>query len=193
MLTLWCKMVHMQHEETAGVLAHVGENVRHYRVAAQLSQVALADRAGISRRTVVKLEAGEANISLTGLDHLADALGVTFVDLVAAPAAPHADISEVAWRGEAGSVAVLLASVPAAKDAQLWAWTLEPGDRYDAEPDPVGWSEMLLVSEGSIRVEQEGGITDLHAGDHLAFPTSQQYAYANVAETRARFARVVVS
>ncbi len=187
-------MVHMQHEEMPGVLAHVGENVRRYRTVAQLSQVALADRAGISRRTVVKLEAGEANISLTGLDHLADALGVTFVDLVAAPAAPHADISEVAWRGDqAGSVAVLLASVPAAKEAQLWAWTLEPGDRYDAEPDPVGWSEMLFVSEGSIRVEQQDGSTDLHAGDHLVFPTSQQYAYANVADTRARFARIVVS
>ncbi len=187
-------MVHMQHEETAGVLAHVGENVRHYRVAAELSQVALADRAGISRRTVVKLEAGEANISLTGLDHLAAALGVTFVDLVAAPAAPHANISEVAWRGDSpGSVAILLASVPAAKDAQLWAWTLEPGDRYDAEPDPVGWSEMLFVSEGSIRVEQESGTTDLNAGEHLAFPSSQQYAYANIADTRARFTRVVVS
>jgi transcriptional regulator with XRE-family HTH domain len=163
-------------------------------MAAQLSQVALADRAGVSRRTVVKLEAGEANISLTGLDHLADALGVTFVDLVAAPAAPHEDISEVAWRGDRqGSIAVLLASVPATKDAQLWAWTLEPGDRYDAEPDPVGWSEMLLVSEGSIRVEQEDGVTELHTGDHLAFPTAQQYAYANVGDTRARFVRVVVS
>lgn len=184
----------MQTDETAGVLAHVSANVRRFRMAAQLSQAALADRAGISRRTVVKLEAGEANISLTGLDHLADALDVTFVDLVAAPAAPHADISEVAWRGEGpDSVAVLLASVPAAKEAQLWAWTLETGDRYDAEPDPVGWSEMLLVSEGSIRVELEDGDTELHTGDHLAFPTAQQYAYVNVGDTRARFVRVVVS
>lgn len=88
---------------------------------------------------------------------------------------------------------MLLASVPATKDAQLWAWTLEPGDRYDAELDPVGWSEMILVSEGSIRVEQEDGDTELHTGDRLAFPTSQQYAYANVGDTRARFMRVVVS
>ena len=194
MLTLWCRIVHMQNEGAAKVLDHVSANVRRFRAAARLSQVALADRAGVSRRTVVKLEAGEANISLTGLDHLADALGVTFVDLVAAPAAHHANISEVAWRGNRqGSIAVLLASVPATKDAQLWAWTLEPGDRYDAEPDPVGWSEMIFVSEGSIRVEQEDGPTELNTGDHLAFPTSQQYAYANLGDTRARFVRVVVS
>lgn len=184
----------MQNEGAAGVLEHVSANVRRLRMAAQLSQVALADRAGVSRRTVVKLEAGEANISLAGLDHLADALGVTFVDLVAAPAAHHAHIKEVAWRGNRkGSIAVLLASVPATKNAQLWAWTLEPGERYDAEPDPAGWFEMLLVSEGSIRVEQEDGATELHAGDHLAFPTSQRYAYANVGDTRARFVRVVAS
>lgn len=194
MPTLWCRIMHMQNEGAARVLDHVSANVRRFRAAAQLSQAALADRAGVSRRTVVKLEAGEANISLTGLDHLADALGVTFVDLVAAPTAHHANISEVAWRGnQQGSIAVLLASVPATKDAQLWAWTLEPGDRYDAEPDPVGWSGMIFVSEGSIRVEQEGGTTELQSGHHLAFPTSQQYAYANPGNTRARFVRVVVS
>ncbi|WP_239526265.1 MULTISPECIES: XRE family transcriptional regulator [unclassified Microbacterium] len=184
----------MQIEGTSAVLAHVSANVRRFRVAAELSQVALADRSGISRRTIVKLEAGEANISLTGLDHLADALGVTFVDLVAAPAAPHTDVREVAWQGNVpGSEAVLLASVHAAKDAQLWAWTLEPGDRYDAEPDPVGWSEMILVSEGSILIQKEDGGVTLQTGDHLAFPTAQQYAYINEENARARFIRVVVS
>jgi transcriptional regulator with XRE-family HTH domain len=185
-------MVHMQ-TESSPVLAHLGANVHRFRLAAGLSQAALADRAGISRRTVIKLESGEANISLTGLDHLADALGVTFVDLVAAPAALHADISALAWTGRPGSVAVLLASAPAARDAQLWSWTLAPGDRYDAEPDPEGWSEMLLVFEGSVRIEQEHGDVDVNAGDHLAFRTAQQYAYVNVGDSRARFARVVVS
>lgn len=187
-------MVHMQPEGTAGVLAHVSANVRRFRAVADLSQVALAERSGISRRTIVKLEAGEANISLTGLDHLADALGVTFVDLVAAPAAPRADIRELAWEGDVpGSVAVLLASVPAAAEAQLWSWVLEPGDRYDAEPDPAGWSEMLLVSEGSLHIDKEDGAADLAAGDHLAFATSQQYAYVNTTDTRVRFVRIVVN
>jgi transcriptional regulator with XRE-family HTH domain len=185
-------MVHMQTAQSSRVLTHVGANVHRFRIAAELSQAALADRAGLSRRTVIKLESGEANISLTGLDHLADALGVSFVDLVAAPAAPHADISELAWTGRPGSSAVLLASVPATNDAQLWAWVLEPGDRYDAEPDPEGWSELLLVSEGTIRVEKEDGNVQLGPGDHLAFGTAQQYSYVNAGEHTARFTRVVV-
>ncbi len=187
-------MMHMQTEERSSAQAHVSANVRRYRTAADLSQAALADRAGISRRTVIKLEAGEANISLTGLDQLADALGVTFVDLVASPTAARTDINEIAWRGNGtDSVAMLLASVPAASEAQLWTWTLETGDRYDAAPDPAGWHEMLLVTEGVIRVKRDDGTSDLAAGDYLAYSSAQTYSYINVGDGRARFCRVVVS
>jgi len=186
--------MHMQTEGVPAVLVNVSMNVRRFRTASNMSQISLADRSGVSRRTILKLEAGEANISLTGLDQLAEALGVTFVDLVAAPAAPRERINAVAWRGSVpGSIAMLLASVPATKDAQLWSWVLEPGDRYTAEPDPVGWSELILVSEGIVNIEQEGGTDRLHPGDHLAFPTSQHYSYVNEGTAVARFVRVVVS
>lgn len=184
----------MQIDETTDVLTHVGENVRRMRMQVGLSQAALADRSGISRRTVIKLEAGEANISLTGLDHLADALGATFVDLVASPTALRTDISEVAWRGSnPASIAALLASVPAAKEAQLWTWALGPGDHYAAQPDPAGWSEMILVTEGTLRVEKESGAVDVTVGGHIAFPTSQQYSFVNSGDGVVRFTRVVVS
>lgn len=187
-------MVHMHGDHTAEVLAHVGANLRRLRTAADLSQAALADLAGISRRTVIKLEAGEANISLSGLDHLADALGVTFVDLVASPAAHRTDIGAVAWRGQsADSVAVLLASVPAAAESQLWTWTLAPGERYDASPDPAGWHEMLLVAEGELRIEQEHGAIELRTGEHTAYSSAQRYSYVNAGAGPVRFVRVVVS
>jgi transcriptional regulator with XRE-family HTH domain len=187
-------MMHMQNDHALSVLTHVSANVRRFRVAADLSQAALADRAGISRRTVIKLESGEANISMSGLDQLADALGVTFVDLVAAPATPRTHIGEVAWRGAgADSVAILLASVPAAGEAQLWTWSLEAGDRYDAEPDPAGWHEMLLVTEGSVTIERQDGVTELGTGEHLAFSSAQKYAYVNSGADRAHIVRIVVS
>ncbi len=187
-------MVHMPTEGAPDVLTHVSANVRRLRAAAELSQAALAERSGISRRTIIKLEAGEANISLSGLDQLAHALGTTFVELVAAPSAPRSRIDAVAWRGRAdASVAVLLASSPASAEAQLWSWTLGAGDRYDAEPDAPGWHEMILVSEGGIRVEREDGTTELRAGDHLAFSSAQRYSYVAVGDVPARFVRVVVS
>jgi transcriptional regulator with XRE-family HTH domain len=181
--------------ESSTVLGHVGSNLRRVRQEAGLSQAALAERSGISRRTIVNVEAGEANISLTGVDRLAEALGTTFTALVSAPGSLPAAIDEVAWRGEdAASVAVLLSSVPARVETQLWTWTLGPGDRYDAQADPEGWHEILLVASGTLVLEREG-VEDavLPAGRHLAFSTARPYAYANGGEGAAVFTRIVVN
>lgn len=180
---------------SSGVLAHVGSNLRRARQEAGLSQAALAERSGISRRTIVNAEAGEANISLTGVDRLADALGTTFTALVSAPGTHPAAINEVTWRGEdPASVAVLLSSVPAQTEAQLWTWTLGPGERYEAQPDPDGWHEILLVTAGTLLLERGGDVTPLDVGQHLAFSTSQPYAYANARDAEpATFTRIVVS
>lgn len=187
-------MMHMADDGDSSVLAHVGANLRRLRSAAKLSQATLAERSGVSRRTIIKLEAGDANVGLSALDRLAGTLGATFVDLVAAPAAPRDRIDEVAWRGTGDdSIAVLLASAPASTEAQLWTWTLSATERYDAEPDPDGWHEMILVTEGSIRIEREDGAADLGVGEHAIFSSAQRYSYRNTGSTTARFVRVVLS
>ncbi|MGR6963960.1 helix-turn-helix domain-containing protein [Geodermatophilus sp. URMC 61] len=176
------------------VLVHVGENLRRLRQVGGMSQTMLAEASGISRRTIINLEAGEANISLSGLDRLAEALGATFVDLVSAPAASTRSIEAVAWRGSAPeSEAVLLGSVPARSEVQLWSWALGAGERYDAEPDPAGWHEMVLVTEGRLRIERDEGPVDLAAGDHATYSSAQAYAYVNVYDGVTRFIRNVVS
>ena len=62
-------------QERGDVLAHVSGNLRRFRLAAGLSQVALAEASGISRRMIVALEGGDANISLSSLDKLYGAPG----------------------------------------------------------------------------------------------------------------------
>lgn len=178
------------------VLAHVGGNLRRARLEAGLSQAALAERSGISRRTIVNLEAGEANISLTGVDHLATALGTTFTALVSAPGAVSTAIDEVAWHGDdPASIALLHSSVPARAETQLWTWTLGPGDRYDAQPDPSGWHEILVVTSGTVHLTRASAENvELRVGAHITFSTSQPYAYVNASETdTAHFIRIVVN
>lgn len=176
------------------VLAHVGENLRRLRQAAGVSQTTLAEAAGVSRRTIINLEAGEANISLSGLDRLAEALDATFVELVSASATPGHSIHVLAWRGsQAESEAILLGSAPAHAEAQLWSWTLGADERYDAEPDPAGWHEMVLVTEGRLRIERDEGPVTLAAGEHAIYSSAQHYAYVNVSNGVTRFTRVVLS
>lgn len=182
-------------QERGDVLAHVSGNLRRFRQAAGLSQAALAEASGISRRMIVALEGGDANISLSSLDKLAAAMGVGFVDLVRDPTrAPSAEINEVTWRGASPqSNAVLLGSAPATTEAQMWLWSLGPGERYDAEPDPAGWHEMLFVTQGTLRLEVSGTVRDHTAGSFTVYRTDQTYAYANPGEVPVRFVRNVIS
>jgi transcriptional regulator with XRE-family HTH domain len=54
----------------------VGRNVQRLRIAAGLSQAALAERMGVDRAYVSGLELGQRNPTIVTLWHIAEALGV---------------------------------------------------------------------------------------------------------------------
>ena len=178
-----------------GVLAYVSDNLRRLRAAAGLSQTALATASGISRRMIIAVESGDANISLSSLDKLAGALGVGFVDLVRDSAGePSSEINVVTWKGSsAQSASVLLGSLPAAKEAQMWSWSIGPGDRYDAERDPEGWHEMVFVTEGILTLVLSGVEKEFQPGTFTIYSSAQDYSYVNNATTLVKFVKNVVS
>lgn len=189
-------MSNILHSQGQGdVLAHVSRNLRRLRQAAGLSQIALAQASGISRRMIIAVEAGDANISLSSLDKLASAMGVSFVDLVRDPIRQSSsDINEVTWRGAGPeSKGVLLGTAPAGQETQLWMWSLEAGDRYDAEPDPKGWHEMVVITEGTLTLVLSGIEKEYAAGAFAIYSSAQKYSYVNRKSEITRFVRNVVS
>ncbi|WP_256961130.1 helix-turn-helix domain-containing protein [Salinicola salarius] len=180
--------------ERPDVLVHVATNVRRLRQAAGLSQQALADQAGVSRRMLVNIEKGDVNVSLSTLDRLAEALGVLFYALVQPPdSEDSARIDEVAWVGKhPASRARLLASKPARQEVELWSWSLEPGDSYESAADDTGWHEMLVVIEGTLTLELADSEVTIEAGDFHVYPSDQSYRYRNEGPGRLRFIRNVV-
>ncbi|MGE8394400.1 helix-turn-helix transcriptional regulator [Pseudomonas sp. BIGb0427] len=186
--------MHKDSPQRASVLQHVSQNIRRLRHAAQLSQSALAQKSGVSRRMLVAIEAGEKNVSLTTLDLIAEALQVAFSDLIKAPDnRDPSRINELAWAGvHPGSKAVLLASSAATREVELWEWRLEPGEVYPCEPDADGWSEQLFVFEGCLTLEVEGQQQRLNAGEFFTFASNRRYAYRNDGEVATRFVRNVV-
>ncbi|MFZ4580978.1 MAG: helix-turn-helix domain-containing protein [Myxococcota bacterium] len=59
-------------------LAHVADRVRHMRAELDVSQQVLADRAGVSRATIARLEGGRGGVTLVTLENIARAAGRTF-------------------------------------------------------------------------------------------------------------------
>jgi len=181
-------------EETRSVLEHLSQNLRRLRLAAGLSQEELARRSGLSRRMINGVEAGSTNISLANLDHVASALGVAFVDLVQPPHSQPEKLQVLIWESQTkASQAVLLGTASAAHQVELWSRVLAPGERYDAEPDSVGFSEMIYVLEGELQIAFTANIKSLSRGDFFIFSSAQSYSYLNQSSELVRFTRNVVS
>lgn len=175
----------------------VGARVRQLRLEAHLTLDELSQHSGVSRRMITMLEAGETNASLGTLDKLARALGCDFYAMITgrpvAPLTPEAS-AEVAplWEDGRGSSARLLISHPRAATTELWNWELAPGARYDAEADPPGSEEIILVSSGRLTVEVGEERYPLRGGGYLRLPTDRPYAYANPGRATVRFVRIIV-
>jgi len=176
------------------VLQHVSQNVRRLRNAADLSQSALAEKSGVSRRMLVAIEAGEKNVSLATLDRVAEALDVAFSDLIQAPdVRDPSRINEVAWAGLIpGSKAVLLAKAVAKREVELWEFCLEPGEIYASEADPEGWSEQVYVVEGSLSIGLADDVHRVESGEFYMFASNQVHTYRNDGRVAVRFVRNVV-
>ncbi|MGF6201464.1 helix-turn-helix domain-containing protein [Pseudomonas laurylsulfatiphila] len=186
--------MHKDSTQRASVLQHVSQNVRRLRHAADLSQTALAEKSGVSRRMLVAIEAGEKNVSLTTLDRVAEALDVAFSDLIQAPdARDPSRINELAWTGTIpGSKAVLLSKAQASREVEQWEWCLQPGEVYPSEPDADGWSEQIYVFEGCLTVMLGDQPQNIAAGEFFMFASNQPHCYRNDGTVAARFVRNVV-
>ncbi len=65
------------------VLAKIGANLRTIRKGKKMTQVVLAEKAGVSRGYISQIENGNENIGLATLQEIANALGVELKEIVA--------------------------------------------------------------------------------------------------------------
>ena len=112
------------------------------------------------------MESGQGNASLATTERVADALGVPFTTLVKAPSAANTEVvtgerATTMWSGADGSVgASFFTSSRHRGIAELWEWSLAPGETYAAEPDPAGSEELIYVTSGRLRVTSRDGDID---------------------------------
>ena len=75
--------------------------------------------------------------------------------------------------------------------AELWDWTLGPGDQHGSEAHTPGTKELIQVQQGTITVEVAGQPVTLEAGDAVTFPGDVAHAYGNPGTQPARFSLAV--
>lgn len=182
------------HEQLGSTIA---SNLRRLRTTRNLTLEAVAERADVSRGTVIQVEQARANPSIATLCRLADALGVGVASLIAPPPGPRITVQRAEdvvalWSSAAGSDARFLLGTDPPQMVELWDWSLAPGDAFDGEAHPVGTIEMLLVLEGALTVEVGDDVRDLATGDSILFEAEVAHRYANPGTSGNRFVMSVL-
>ena len=170
-------------DNDAGALGlRVGRLVHAHRTTQGLSATELAERSGLSRTILARIERGEGNPSIGTMWRIARALRVPLGDLlVEAPAARTRLIR--AGEGEtmsdpSGMVGRLVHTDGRERRTELFALELPPGARRESPPHQPGVEELLMVTRGAARVGPEMAPEALGPGDALWFAADVPHAYA---------------
>lgn len=186
-------------EDAADLLnGAIARRIALLRKGKQQSFDELAVRSGVSKGMLVQIEQGRANPSIATLCRLAAGLGVSVADLISAGDASKSPIHVVApdkarilWKGPKGGSAALLVGSDGPDMLELWNWTLQPGERYEARPHSVGTLELVHVQQGALALEVDGVAQVIATGASAFARTDRPHAYACSGGKRALFAMVV--
>ncbi len=186
----------------------IGRNLRALRQRRRMSIDALAGAAGVSRGTIIQIEAGRANPGIATLVHLAESLGVGVASLIDTGDEPRltirrADRAAPLWTSPAGSRAVFLMGTDPPDVLELWDWTLEPGDAFTGEPHPPGTIELLYVLDGELDLSVGAGVASddpdapvarhtLRPGDTVLFEAREAHRYGHHGGPAVRFMMTIL-
>lgn len=170
-----------QPTDLAGALARVLQSLRTER-GWSLDQLAL--RSGVSKGVLVALEQGRSNPNLATLARIGDAFGVPVTRLVDVPDEPAVritgpDQARVLWRGPAGGIGTIIAATEPPWAAELWRWSLQPGERFGGDAHAPASKEMTWVEAGTVTLTVAGHAHQVGAGQCARFPGGLPHSYAN--------------
>src|SRR3984957_20151357 len=115
----------------------------------------LAARSGVSKGVLVSLEQGRGNPNLRTLARVGDAFGVPMTRLVEGTGESTGRISgpdgaRVLWRGPSGGTGTIIAATEPPWAAELWRWTLQPGEGFGGDAHMPATRELAWVEEGTL-------------------------------------------
>jgi len=176
---------------TDRLTADLAATLRAARVTRDLSVNALAERSGVSRAMIAKIERGEAQPTAALLGRLSAALGLTLSELFARTEGQTPRLArfedQTVWVDPQTGYRRRSVS-PAGGSVQLVEVELPPGAEVAYPADSYALADhQIWVLEGRLRF-QEGDVEhELNAGDCLELGAPVPGAYRNVSDRPCRY------
>lgn len=185
-------------EEHCGA-AHPGAAIREIRTARGLSLDQLASRSGVSRSMISKVERAEATPSTTVLSRLAEALSVTFAELLS-----PASVGEVVLLPQdrqptmtdpgTGFVRRCIAPILPSRGLDWVHNTLPPGaSTGEFTPHRAGVEEYIYVLSGELEAQLGEKTFRLRAQDALFFEAHVAHRFTNVSKSECVYLLIIDS
>ena len=157
----------------------------------------LAARSGVSKGVLVALEQGRSNPNLATLARISDAFGVPVTQLLDIPAEPQVHITgpdeaRTLWRGQAGGTGTIIAATQSPWAAELWRWTVQPGESFGGDAHAPATREMAWVEAGTLTLTVAGARYQVGAGQCARFPGGLPHSYANDSDAPLTFTMIAV-
>ncbi len=150
----------------------VDRNITRFRSQRGLTLTGLAERSGIAKSTLSQLESGVGNPTVDTLWAIANALGVSFSQLVDDEVAGSTDLLAD------GSIVRFIEKSTTDPEIEVYSMVLKPDCRMDSAPHPAGVRERVTVLSGSVYVGPVDRPRLLHAGDSDLFTADVPHFYA---------------
>lgn len=186
-------------DDKPGPVLELGPRVRRLRKAAALTLDGLAERSGVSRAMLSKVERGEKNPTLAVVTRIARGLGTSLSGLMgaesdAAPVATRRVDQRLSFRdSETGFERHVLSPAHAESGVELLLHVIPPGMSSGWLPTYEGSVEKhLIIQEGRLSVEIGATMHRLAAGDSFYFQIREPYRFVNETDERCSYYCVIV-
>jgi transcriptional regulator with XRE-family HTH domain len=177
----------------------LGERVRTFRRGRGLTLEALAERSGVSRAMISKVERGEKNPTLVVAAKVAEGLGVSLSQLVGVEERREVilvprDRRMVMRDPETGFERQLLSPAFGGRGVEFIRNVVPEGSTSaEFPPHRRGVEEYLVVEKGSLRVVLAGEEYLLEEGDALYFEADVAHRFDNAGVGECSYYLVIVS
>jgi len=168
--------------ETASSERQVGDQLRDVRTRRGFSVRALAARAGCSPSFISQVEHGQASPSISSLERLVQALGMTLGDffrVATPPSVVRSHERAALTNGWSGAQIETLAPAGAANALEPLMITLEPGGQSASPPYARDGESFAFVCEGDVLLTLGDATHRLSRGDSATFASETPHRWEN--------------
>jgi XRE family transcriptional regulator, regulator of sulfur utilization len=178
----------LEDEQTRKLIQQMGGMLRKIRSEQKLSLEELAEKTGVSKLTLGKIERGETNPTLGVVWKITEGLSIPLTRILVMD--DHVDFSRcgegfmIYGPDKKWSVETVFRNTDG-PTMEIYRAFLQPHATYSPEPHHEGAIEFVTVMSGNISFQVEETVYDLKQFDSIKFEAASKHRYKNTGDDEA--------